>query len=112
MRGAILSRVDFYCDEVFSGKTEVRKVWETDEVLAFYHTKPSYETHVVVVPKEHVESLLVVNAELLAKILEVVRIVAKDLVGERGAARVITNIGDYQDSKHLHFHLVSGDKLA
>ncbi|GEK27217.1 hypothetical protein BSU04nite_36060 [Bacillus spizizenii] len=31
---------DFYCDEVFSGKTKVNKVLETDNVLAYYHTKP------------------------------------------------------------------------
>ncbi len=27
---------DFYCDEVLSGKTQVRKVLETENVLAYY----------------------------------------------------------------------------
>ncbi|GEM_PF-7045649 len=48
---------DFYCDFVFSGKIKVRKVKETDNLLAFYHTRPSYKFHVVIVPKKHVVKL-------------------------------------------------------
>ena len=31
---------DFYCDEVLSGNTPVEKVFETDNVLAYRHTRP------------------------------------------------------------------------
>ena len=100
---------DFYCEEVFSGKTPVEKVLETERVLAYHHTRPFWETHIVVIPKTHVDSLLVVDNELLIELLEVVRIVAADVLREKGAARVLTNLGEYQDSKHLHFHVSSGD---
>jgi histidine triad (HIT) family protein len=43
---------DFYCDEVLSGKTPVKKVMETDNVLAYYHTNPAYEVHIVAFPKK------------------------------------------------------------
>lgn len=42
---------DFYCEEVLSGKTKVEKILETDNVLAYYHTRPFWETHIVVIPK-------------------------------------------------------------
>jgi histidine triad (HIT) family protein len=100
---------DFYCEEVLSGKTQVEKVVETENVLAYHHTRPFWETHIVVIPKTHVDSLLVVDNELLIELLEVVRIVAADVLREKGAARVLTNLGEYQDSKHLHFHVSSGD---
>jgi histidine triad (HIT) family protein len=45
---------DFYCDEVFSGKTKVKIVRETKNILAFYHTKQYYPAHIIVTPKEHV----------------------------------------------------------
>ena len=48
---------DFYCQEVFSGKTKVDIIEETLTILAFRHTKPSYEFHVVIVPKETTGSL-------------------------------------------------------
>ena len=101
---------DFYCDEVFSGMTTVEKVLETKNVLAYHHTRPFWETHIVVVPKAHVDSLLTVENDLLAELLDVVKKVAANVVNEKGAARVLTNLGNYQDSKHLHFHVYSGER--
>ena len=102
---------DFYCDEVLSGKTAVEKVFETENVLAYYHTRPFWETHIVVIPKTHVDSLLTVEKDLLLELLDVVKTIAAKVTGEKGAARVLTNLGDYQDSKHLHFHVNSGKQI-
>ena len=106
---------DFYCQQVLSGVLEVEKVEETDQVLAFVHTRPAYDTaHVVVVPKHHVDDLLDGDLEdtLLLEILRVARRVAADIVDRHGAARVITNLGRYQDSRHLHMHVVSGERIS
>ncbi len=105
---------DFYCDFVFSGKVDVERLIETESVLAFKHTRPFWETHIVVVPKRHVASLLTVLPEdetLLIELLEVVNRIASETVERTGAARVITNLGRYQESKHLHFHVCSGEKI-
>jgi histidine triad (HIT) family protein len=104
---------DFYCEQVLSGKTEVRKVFETENVLAYYHTKPAYEKHIVVIPKKHISSLITLTEDdndILLELLSVVKKVAADIVSEHGACRVITNLGDYQDSKHLHWHVVFGSR--
>jgi len=41
---------DFYCDFVLSHNISVKKVHETDRVLAYYHTKPFWPVHIVVIP--------------------------------------------------------------
>jgi histidine triad (HIT) family protein len=103
---------DFYCEEVLSGKTPVTKVLETENVLAYHHTRPFWETHIVVIPKNHVGSLLTIDDnDLLLDLLAAVKQVAARVVEEKGAARVVTNLGEYQDSKHLHFHVNSGDRI-
>ena len=105
---------DFYCDQVLSGKTEVSIVAETDRVLAYHHTRPFWPVHIVVIPKMHVPSLADLGdapADLLSELVEVVRRVAAEVELEHGAARVLTNLGAYQDSKHLHFHVNSGEPL-
>ena len=102
---------DFYCDEVLSGETSVETVIETDNVLAYHHTRPFWETHIVVIPKTHVDSLLTAESDLLVELLDVVKTVAAQVMAEKGAARVLTNLGEYQDSKHLHFHVNSGDPV-
>jgi histidine triad (HIT) family protein len=99
---------------VLSGKTEVRIVTETDNVLAYHHTRPFWPEHIVVIPKRHVGSLLTIetqDAPLLLELLTVIREVAAKVVAERGACRVLTNLGEYQDSKHLHWHISFGDPL-
>ena len=106
---------DFYCDEALSGRTPVVKVAETENVLAFHHTRPFYPVHVVVIPKRHVASLLAMEKAddgLLSELIQVVRQVAAGIVSEHGACRVLTNLGDYQDSKHLHWHVAFGPPLA
>ena len=104
---------DFYCEQVLSGRTEVRKVIETENILAYYHTKPAYEKHIVVIPMKHISSLITITEDentLLLELLGVAEKVAANVVSECGACRVITNLGHYQDSKHLHFHLVYGSR--
>ena len=105
---------DFYCDEVLSGKTKVRVVFETANVLAYYHTRPFWPEHIVVIPKKHVGSLLTTENEekLLLELLAVIREVATRVVAEHGACRVLTNLGEYQDSKHLHWHVCYGEPPA
>ena len=104
---------DFYCDEVLSGRRPVEVIGENSMYLAFKHTRPAYSAaHIVVVPKVHVDSLLS-DAEDLAvvEMVQLLRQVAGDVFTAYGAARVVTNLGSYQESKHLHWHVVAGERI-
>ncbi len=105
---------DFYCDEVLNGRRDIGLVRETTRVLAFHHTRPSYDAaHIVVIPKTHVPSLLAPEADgVLPEVIAVVRAIAADVLRDFGACRVVTNLGDYQDSHHLHWHVVSGNRIT
>ena len=86
-------------------------VRETANVLAYHHTRPFWPVHIVVIPKRHISSLLTLEESddaLLLELLRVVREVAQDVLAEHGACRVLTNLGKYQDSKHLHWHVSFG----
>ena len=103
---------DFYCDQVLSGRIQVKKVLETDRVLAYEHTRPYWPVHIVVIPKQHIASFLdLEDKTLLAELMGVVKQVALQVVGEKGACRIVTNLGEYQESKHLHWHVGAGDPL-
>jgi histidine triad (HIT) family protein len=104
---------DFYCEQVLSGRTPVVRILETDRVLAYHHTRPFWPVHIVVIPKHHVSSLLTLDSDdpLLAEMIGVVQQVAAQVVAEHGACRVLTNLGEYQESKHLHWHVCSGEPL-
>ena len=35
-----MARRDWYCEDVLSGKIDVKKIWEDYQGLAFHHPKP------------------------------------------------------------------------
>jgi histidine triad (HIT) family protein len=103
---------DFYCDVALPRSAELDVVHSDDSVLAYHHTRPFWPTHIVVVPKRHLSSLTTLKAEDepdIRALLAVVQRIARQVEQDTGAAGVLTNLGHYQDSKHLHVHIYSGD---
>ena len=104
---------DFYCDVAIPNVALLDVVHEDELILAFHHTRPYWENHVVVLPKTHVRSLTTLgkqDVDLIWRLLVVVQDVARTFENRDGAASVVTNLGDYQDSKHLHVHVHSGGR--
>lgn len=105
---------DFYCDQILSGKIAVPIVFETELVLAFEHTQPYFERHVVIISKQHIESLTsvkAINPELAVDFMTAIHHVVAMLEEEHGGCRVSSNVGSYQTSKHLHWYVHAGKRL-
>lgn len=104
---------DFYCREIISGKLKVDIIFETKLVLAYHHTNPYFEQHVVIIPKEHISSLssypntIALNAQLF----EAITYVTKLLEDKYGGCRISSNVGDYQSTKHLHWYVHHGNRI-
>ena len=86
----------------------VKRLRETDTLMAFYHPKPSYPFHVLVVPKKAVVSLKEFDSTDTTFLSDLYSTV-QNLVDEFHlvAYKLIVNGGEYQDFPQLHFHLVS-----
>ena len=100
---------------IIDGQIPSEKVYEDDDVLAFRDINPEAPTHILVVPKTHIESCDLItkeNSQYVSKIFEVIPLIAKK-EGLACGYRVITNIGEDggQSVKHLHFHILGGKKL-
>jgi histidine triad (HIT) family protein len=105
---------DFYCDVALKGLVPLRKEHESEEVLAYHHTRPFWPVHIVVIPKKHIVSFVTLSADdmpIFLEMVEVMKTLSAKVATEHGAARILTNLGRYQDSKHLHFHVSSGEPL-
>ena len=104
---------DFYCDFVLNDKIEVKKEAETDSVLAFHHTKPNWTFHVVIIPKKHIRRLAdLEDPSVIAEIFSVAKEIILKYELHESNYKIITNGGSFQDSQHLHFHLVSGKPVT
>jgi histidine triad (HIT) family protein len=105
---------DFYCDVALKDISSLKKEYESENVLAYHHTHPYWPIHIVIIPKKHIPSFTNRESEddaIILEVLQVIKTIAKKIEDEQGAARILTNLGKYQDSKHLHFHISSGEAL-
>ena len=86
----------------------VKRLRNTETLMAFHHPKPSYKFHVLPVPKKSVASLKDFDSTDTAFLSDLFSTV-QDLVDEFNLAayRLIVNGGEYQDFPPLHFHLGS-----
>jgi histidine triad (HIT) family protein len=86
----------------------VKRLRETESLMAFHHPKPVYPFHVLLVPKKAIVSLQELDTTDTTFLSDVYSTV-QQLVDEfqLPAYRLILNGGEYQDFPQLHFHLVS-----
>ena len=94
-------------------------VAETDRTLAFRDSNPVASTHVLVIPKRHIENAATVSAEDaedIAALLVAARAVAdaEGIGGEDRGYRLVFNVGpDAANSvPHLHLHVIGGRAMT
>ena len=100
---------DWYCDDVLSGKLKVHVIHEDKLVLAFEHPVPEYVAHAVVIPKEHVASLMAEEAadpELLRAMIRAVQAVARSVGLHEQGFRIEANAGAPGVTPHMHWHVI------
>ena len=67
---------------------------------------------IVIAPKEHILNLSEVrDFSLIEEIFQIAQKLIQKYELDKTNFRIITNGGEYQDSKYLHFHLISGSSL-
>jgi histidine triad (HIT) family protein len=89
-------------------------VKETPECVAFRDINPQAPTHVLVIPREHVESLNVAtDAALVGRLALVAAEIAREEgIAESGYRTVInTNANAGQTVFHIHLHLLGGRRM-
>lgn len=101
--------------KIVKGEIPSRKVLETDDLLAFHDVSPQAPTHLLVIPKRHVEAvgeLADADAALAGALL----LGCRDAARKAGlsAYRVVANTGAAagQSVFHLHLHVIGGRPLG
>lgn len=104
-----MAQLDWYCEDVLSGRVQVEKVWEDDRVLAFHHPRPTAQIHVVVIPKNHVPSLLdpmALDGTLLSSMVLAIQNAARELGLDQTGFSVRANTAAPDVTPHMHWHII------
>jgi len=104
---------DWYCEDVLSGKLQVKLIWEDKRVLAFHHPKPADGVHAVIIPKDHVSSImdpLAIDGKLLKSMVKAVQKVVTQTGLDTAGFFVRTNALAPGVTPHMHWHVMTFDE--
>ncbi|MDD5770013.1 MAG: HIT domain-containing protein [Candidatus Gracilibacteria bacterium] len=84
-------------------------VYEQDNLIVIKDIKPIAKTHLLIIPKKEISTINDLqenDRELMSDMIFVAKKIAKDLKIEN-AYELHFNVGDLQEVKHIHMHLLS-----
>ena len=99
---------------IVKGELPCWKVYEDDDVLAFFDVNPVNEYHTLVVPKQHHSDIFDIPENLLVSISKAIKQITTTLKEKVGIEnlQIVDSSGSesQQDVFHIHFHIVPRNK--
>ena len=102
---------------IVAGEIPSDEVLATEHTFAFRDIEPAAPVHVLVVPRDHVESAATVgpeHADLLTELVTTARRVAEGEGIAESGYRLVFNVGDdaLNSVPHLHLHVLGGHRMG
>jgi len=103
--------------QIIAGRIPSDIIFQDESVVCFRDIHPLAPTHILVVPKKHIDSLVAMteaDLPLIGALVKAANLMAKkEKIAERGY-RLVINCGKEgtQAVTHLHMHLLGGRQLS
>ena len=102
---------------ILAGEIPSNQVLSTETTYAFRDIEPQAPTHVLVIPREHVQDAAALTAEhgdLLADLFTTAQAVARAEGVDGSGYRLVFNVGEDANNSvpHLHLHVIGGRRLG
>jgi histidine triad (HIT) family protein len=96
--------------KIIKGEIPCKKVYEDDSLIVFHDIHPKAPVHVLVVPKEHIESLAHLTPKdqaLVGYLTLKLKDIAQELNLHDGFKTMVhTGVAGGQEVPHLHYHIL------
>ena len=102
---------------IVAGEVPSQEAASSEHTYAFRDIDPGAPTHVLVVPREHIESAAAVRPEHATLLAEMI-VTAQQVADSEGVAesgyRLVFNVGDdaLNSVPHLHLHVLGGRRMG
>jgi histidine triad (HIT) family protein len=104
--------------KIVAGQIPSEIAYRDEKVIAFRDIHPEAPIHLLIIPTEHITSLVDITTEKQAGLVGHLALVANKLAKQMGIAesgyRLVINYGPDggQEVPHLHMHLLGGKRLV
>lgn len=103
--------------KIARGEIPATRVYEDDVCIAFNDLEPQAPTHILIIPRDHIDSLDKASAsdsQTLGPLLSAAATIARERGFSEAGYRVVinTNSDGGQTVFHLHVHLLAGRKFV
>ncbi len=103
--------------KIIKGEIPAKLIYQDDDIVAFRDINPQAPTHVLIIPKKHIERISDIteqDANLIGKLVLVGKKIAQDEgITDSGFRLVFNNNKDAgQAVFHIHLHLLGGRKFS
>jgi len=102
--------------KIINGGIPGDRVYEDDKVIAINDIDPKAPVHILIIPKEHIKSIMEVGKDKKDILFHILKVAAQ-LASEKGISdkgfRIVNNCGEEggQTVEHIHFHLLGGRQM-
>jgi histidine triad (HIT) family protein len=99
--------------KIIKGESPANFVYKDEDMVVFHDTRPKAPVHVLIVPREHIESANALeerHSDIISKTILKAKEIAKILGIADSGYKLIINVGSGagQVIFHLHMHLIGG----
>lgn len=98
--------------QIASGEAKAAIVYQNDHVIAFLDTRPLFKGHVLLIPRQHIETFQELPPELVQPFFlagQLITMAVQDAMQSEGIFNAMNNIVS-QSVPHLHLHIVPRKK--
>ena len=108
--------MDIFC-RIANKEIKTDLLYEDDLVMAFNDIHPLAPVHVLIIPKEHIESIADLEDEdekLMGRMIMAAKKIAEDLKIDSSGYKLLFRVKENggQEVPHIHLHLIGGAKLS
>ena len=102
--------------KIAAGDIPAQKIYEDDDVIAFWDISPAAPKHFLIIPRKHIVNLSDLSEEedqLIGKMMRISAKVAEENGIEKGYRTIMNNGADAgQVIFHLHMHVLGGRPMG
>ncbi len=112
LRVTYMATKDCIFCKIVSGEAKSNIIYDDDKIVAFPDINPIAPTHILIVPRKHIDSVLSVgesDGSDLTAMFEAAGKISKEKAID--SFRLSFNAGRFQHVPHMHMHLLAGDKI-